>query len=251
VVYESRREEPLLEIRFFRSIPFSGATLIAVSAFAAFSGFLFLNTLYLQDVRGLSALDAGLFTLPMAAMTVVASPISGALVGRKGPRIPLIVAGAGLTVGALMLAGLSDVTSWAWLVVAYLVFGTGFGFVNPPITNTAISGMPPSQAGVAAAVASTSRQVGQSMGVAVIGVAATSGLFGSSATGATSNVGQSLKRGLAESSHAGWWIITGCGILILVLGYVSSGSKATLTAYQAVVEVADPPTPPVLSSNGS
>jgi len=63
--------------RRHRSVPFSGATLIAVSAFASFSGFLFLNTLYLQDARGLSALEAGLYTLPMAAMTVVLSPVSG------------------------------------------------------------------------------------------------------------------------------------------------------------------------------
>ena len=66
IVYERSRVEPLLELRFFRSIPFSGATVIAVCAFGAFSGFLFLNTLYLQDVRGLDALDAGLFLLPMA-----------------------------------------------------------------------------------------------------------------------------------------------------------------------------------------
>ena len=60
-----------IDLRFFRSAPFSGATVIAVCAFAALGGFLFLNTLYLQDVRGYSALHAGLFTLPMAAMTVV------------------------------------------------------------------------------------------------------------------------------------------------------------------------------------
>ena len=54
--YEPRRADPLIELRFFRSAPFTGATLIAISAFAGFSGFLFLNTLYLQDVRGYSAL---------------------------------------------------------------------------------------------------------------------------------------------------------------------------------------------------
>ncbi len=96
--YERRRYEPLIDFRFFRSIPFSGATLTAVPSFAAFSGFLFLNTLYLQDVRGLSPLDAGLYTLPLAAMTIVMSPISGAVVGRRGPRLPLVVAGCALIV---------------------------------------------------------------------------------------------------------------------------------------------------------
>jgi len=69
LAYEPRRVDPLLELRFFRSAPFSGATVIAISAFGAFSGFLFLNTLYLQDVRGLSALQAGLCTVPLAVMT--------------------------------------------------------------------------------------------------------------------------------------------------------------------------------------
>ncbi len=84
LVHESRRTDPLIELTFFRSVPFSAATLMAISAFGAFSAFLFLNTLYLQDVRGLSALHAGLFLLPMAAMTVVLAPLSGA--PRRQPR---------------------------------------------------------------------------------------------------------------------------------------------------------------------
>ncbi len=218
VWYERRRFEPLIDVRFFRSTPFSGATLIAVSAFAAFSGFLFLNTLYLQDVRGLSPLDAGLYTLPMAAMAILASPISGALVGRRGPRIPLVLSGCALAIGSVMLTGLSPTTSFTSLIIAYLIFGFGFGLVNPPITQTAVSGMPAAQAGVAAAVASTSRQVGQSLGVAVVGVAATSGLVGS------------LSAGLAQASHPGWWIITGCGLAVLVLGVVTTSARARRSA---------------------
>jgi EmrB/QacA subfamily drug resistance transporter len=221
--FEPRQHEPLLDLRFFRSLPFSGATVIAVAAFAAFSGFLFLNTLYLQDARGLSALDAGLYTLPMAAMTIVASPISGWLVGRSGARASLVVAGTALTAGSLMLTGLTVSTPVGWLLAAYLVFGVGFGFVNPPITNTAVSGMPPSQAGVAAAVASTSRQVGQSLGVAIIGVAATAGLTGA------------IGPDLARASHSGWWIITGCSVLVLVLGVLSTTGRAHRSAEQVNV----------------
>jgi EmrB/QacA subfamily drug resistance transporter len=222
--YEPRRRQPLLELRFFHSVPFSGATLIAVSAFASFSGFLFLNTLYLQDARGLSALDAGLYTLPMAAMTVVLSPVSGWMVGRFGARPSLIMAGIALTVSPIMLTELSDSTSFAWLVLSYFVFGIGFGLVNPPITNTAITGMPPDQAGVAAAIASTSRQVGQSLGVAVVGVAATAGIVGA------------LGPGLAEASHAGWWIITGCGVVVLLLGFVTTTRWALRTAARVGTE---------------
>ena len=93
VLVESRRKQPLLEVRFFRSVPFSGASVIAVLAFGVLAGFLFLNTLYLQEGRGYSALHAGLLTLPMAAMIFVFAPISGRLVGSRGPRLPLVLAG--------------------------------------------------------------------------------------------------------------------------------------------------------------
>ena len=104
VLYERRRREPLIDLRFFRSIPFASATVTAVAAFAALGGFLFLNTLYLQEVRGLSPLQAGLDTLPMALMTMVASPLSGRIVGHRGARLPLVVSGIAL-VGRLRHAG--------------------------------------------------------------------------------------------------------------------------------------------------
>ncbi len=93
LLYEPRREEPLINLRFFHSIPFSAAICASVAAFAAFGGFLFFNTLYLQEVRGLSPVEAGLATVPMAVMTVIMSPLSGRIVGRRGPRLPLVVAG--------------------------------------------------------------------------------------------------------------------------------------------------------------
>ncbi|GAA3531090.1 MFS transporter [Amycolatopsis ultiminotia] len=218
VPYERRRVEPLLELKFFRSVPFSGATLIAICAFAGLAGFLFVNTLYLQDALGYSALHAGLLTLPMAAMTAVAAPIAGRVVGARGARLPLVLAGVAITVAAALLAVITVDTPLWWLIVAYVVFGVGFGMVNAPITNAAVSGMPRAQAGVASAIASTSRQVGASFGVAVIGAVVTSGVRGSFA------------EGLAEASHAGWWIICGCGLLVLALGLVTTSGWARASA---------------------
>jgi EmrB/QacA subfamily drug resistance transporter len=216
--YEPRRHEPLLELRFFRSAPFSGATVIAICAFSALGGFLFLNTLYLQDVRGYSALHAGLLTLPLAVATALFAPISGRIIGRSGPRLPLLIAGTTMTAGGAMLTGLTRGTSVAWLLLAYVIFGVGFGMVNAPITNTAVSGMPRDQAGVAAAVASTSRQIGQTLGVAVVGSAVTSSLAGP------------LRVVFAQASHVGWWIVTGCGAAVLAVGMLTSGRWARATA---------------------
>jgi EmrB/QacA subfamily drug resistance transporter len=232
IVVESRRDEPLIDIRFFRSAPFSGATLIAVSAFAALAGFLLLNTLYLQDVRGYSALLAGLYTVPMAAVTIVCAPLSGRIVGSRGPRLPLLVAGPCIAVSGLMLTQLTATTSMAWLIASYVIFGIGFGVVNAPITNTAVSGMPRTQAGVAAAIASTSRQVGGSLGVAIIGSVVVSALIGP------------LRTGFATASHAGWWIVAGCGALVLLLGLLTSGTWARGTA-QRTAELLMPDTPKV------
>ena len=142
ILYEPRRQDPLIDLRFFRSVPFSAATVIAISAFAGLGGFLFLNTLYLQEVRGFSALEAGLYTLPMALMTLVCAPLSGRAVGNRGPRRPLVIAGVTMTVSAVLLTGLTAHTSPAWLFLAYVLFGIGFGTVNAPITNAAVSGMP-------------------------------------------------------------------------------------------------------------
>jgi EmrB/QacA subfamily drug resistance transporter len=217
LAYEPRRADPLLELRFFRSVPFSSASAIAVCAFAALGGFLFLNTLYLQDVRHLSALEAGLYTLPIAAMTLVFAPLSGYLVGRVGSRPSLLVGGVGVAAGAALLTRIGAHTSLASLLPAYFVFGVGFGMVNPPITNTAVLGMPPAQAGVAAAVASTSRQVGQTLGVAVIGAIAAAGAV-------------SVGPGFVGASHAGFWIAAGCGLLILVLALASTTGWAAASA---------------------
>ena len=120
--------------------------MIAITAFSSLAGFLFLNTLYLQDGRGHSALHAGLYTLPMAAMTVICAPLSGRITGQRGPRIPLLAAGVMTTAGALMM-GVTAATPVAWLMLAYVVFGIGNGMVNPPISNTAVSGMPVARPG--------------------------------------------------------------------------------------------------------
>jgi EmrB/QacA subfamily drug resistance transporter len=216
--YELRREEPLLEVRFFRSAPFSGASAIAVCAFAALGGYLFLNTLYLQEVRHLSAFHAGLYTLPIAAMALVLAPVSGRIVGRRGPRWPLLGAGLGITLSALLLTGLAPDTPVGLLLASYVLFGLGFGLVNPPITNTALSGMPAAQAGVAAAVASTSRQVGQTLGIAVMGAVAGAG------------AGQAFGSGFAGATHPVWWMIAVLGLAIFAIGLFTTGGWARETA---------------------
>jgi EmrB/QacA subfamily drug resistance transporter len=214
VVTELRRREPLIDVRFFRSAPFAGASVIAVAAFGALGGFLFLNTLYLQDVRGYTPVRAGLLSIPMAVMIAVFAQVSGRLVGRRGPRIPFALAGPALVIAAVLLARLTAHTPVSYLVLAYVIFGIGSGLVAAPITSTAVAGMPTEQAGVAGAIASTGRQVGSSLGVAVTGAI----------------VATTASASFVAASHAAWLVIAGCGLAVLVVGLVSTGPWAQRTA---------------------
>ena len=209
VLHEPRRAEPLVDLRFFRSVPFSASIVLSLAAFAAFGGFLFLNTLYLQHDRGLSPVQAGLATLPLAVMTVIGSTLSGRMVARRGPRLPLAIAGVAFVAACATLTGLAHDTPLRGLLAVYAVFGIGFGFVNAPITNAAVSGMPRAQAGVAAAVATTSRQVGQTLGVAVVGAIA--------------------------APTTAWWVLTACGATVLALGLVATGRRARASAQRTAV----------------
>jgi hypothetical protein len=128
-----------------------------------------------------------------------------------------VVAGAFLGLGAALLTRLQPATPLWQILSAYGVFGLGFSMVNSPITYTAISGMPLAQSGVAAAVASTSRQLGQSLGVAVIGSAVAAALSG--------------EVSFAAASHIGWWIVSGCGFAVLVLGIATTGRRARATVW--------------------
>jgi EmrB/QacA subfamily drug resistance transporter len=212
--YERRREQPLVDLRFFRSIPFSSATVLAVLAFSAFAGFLFLNSLYLQDARGLGPSAAGLATLPIALALMIFSPLSGRLVGAGRVRLAIVVAGLAMAAGGALLVNLQVTTPLPWLVAAYSVFGLGLGMINAPITNTAVSGMPRAQAGLAAAVASTSRQIGSSLGVAVAGTVASGGIETGRATSFTA------------ATHPVFWLVVAQGLVIVLIGVLSTGRRA-------------------------
>lgn len=207
---ESRRAEPLVDPRLFRRPPFAAAVVAAVVVFIALSATLLLNTLYLQHARGMTPVDVGLVTLPMAVAATVCAALSGILVGRFGPRPPLLLAGGFITAGGLSVVGIGDDTGIRLLSLAYLLVGIGFGFANAPITNTAVSGLPPARAGVAGGITSTARQLGSALGIA---------LAGSAIAGAS-------PAHLAEASRPGWLLVAGCGLLVLVVAFAAPRAGA-------------------------
>ena len=214
VPVESRRSEPLIDPRFFQSVPFTCAVVTAVLAFGSWGAFLFTNTLVLQEVRGLSATEAGLLFAPAGLAVLASSPLSGRLTGAIGTRLPMTLAGLMIVAAAVVLTFTTSASPIPVLVVVFILFGTGFGFVNPPITNTAVSGMPNSQAGAAAALTSTGRQLGTALGIALAG----------SITGSSS--GSRVSGSLATDAHPLWWTIAAAGALIVALAALSNSARA-------------------------
>lgn len=224
ISYERRRIEPLIDLRFFRSAPFAIATLLAVVSFASFNGTLFLSSLYLQTARGLTASHAGLCLLPIAVALAICSPLSGRLVGTDHVRLALVVAGSALMIGALLFVGLDLATPLGQLVAGFGVFGIAIGMINAPITNAAVSGMPRAQAGVASALASTSRQVGATLGIAlsgsIVGVSASDSRF-------------------SYATRPFWWIVLAGGAAIVVLGVIATSARARASAHGVALLVED------------
>jgi EmrB/QacA subfamily drug resistance transporter len=215
VPVELHRTEPLIDPRFFMSIPFSGAVVAAVLAFGSWSAFLFTNTLYLQDVKGFAPIATGLLFMPAGVAILIASPISGRLVGARGTRLPMSLAGLLVAAAAAGLAFTTASSPVAIVAVVFALFGLGFGLVNAPITNTAVSGMPNDQAGAASAIASTGRQVGTALGIALAG----------SITGA-SGAGGSVPKSFATDAHPLWWTITAAGLVIVAIASLSNTRRA-------------------------
>jgi EmrB/QacA subfamily drug resistance transporter len=206
IVYERRRFDPLVDPRFFRSLPFSAAIVSAVCIFTGYGSALFLTTFYLQQVRGLSPPEAGFVLLPMAVVTTVASLVSGRLLAARGPRLPFAIAASSFIAGGLCLTGLQDDSPLLLVIVALSLIGLGFGAVNTPITTTAVAGMPQSRAGSAAAIGSSARQVGMALGVAIAGLV-------------VHGTGESY----ARSTHSLWWTVALLGLIVLVLSLLATG----------------------------
>jgi EmrB/QacA subfamily drug resistance transporter len=232
VPYELRRDEPLIDVRFFRSIPFSAALVTVISGFASYSGFIFLMTLYLQEVRHLTPLEAGLHLLPMAVAQLVCSNIAGHLVGSRGTRRPLFLSAGAVLVAATALAvGLRASTPDLLILAVFLVYGIGQGFLNAPVTTMSVSGMPPSQSGSAAAVTSTARQVGTSLGVALAG--ALTGLGATAAGGA----------GFADAARPYWWLVVGLAVLIAGLAWLATSPRGHRSRARISHLLSDDPPP--------
>ena len=167
--WEARTAEPMLPLGFFRSLRFSAANAVMLALGFALLGTIYFLTLFMQNVQGYSAVEAGVRSLPLTTMIVVVAPLSGRFSARFGPRLFVV---AGLMLCALAIYGLSllDAGSpysaiWPWLVI----FGVGAALAMPVLAATVVADVDEAKAGVASGVLNTARQLGTALGVAVLG----------------------------------------------------------------------------------
>jgi EmrB/QacA subfamily drug resistance transporter len=166
---EPRVREPMVDFSLFKSRTFLGANFVAfIVSFSMFAMFFF-TALYLQNILGYSAVEAGVRFLPSTLMIVLIAPLAGRLTDRVGPR-PLMVAGLSLTAFALFLQTRIEVdTGYGLLLPAFILMGTGMALVMSPMSTAAMNSVEPEKAGVGSGILSMSRMVGATFGVAAIG----------------------------------------------------------------------------------
>lgn len=169
VAVEARAEKPMVPLSFFRSTTFTGANLVAFAISFLIAGIAFFGTLYLQNVLGLSPVRAGMALLPMVAVMMIASPISGTLINRLGSArltsTGMVIAG----VGVLLFMRSDANGSYVDLVPSYLVMGLGMSLIFAPMTTAVLNSVESSRSGVASAVNGAIREVGNAFGVALLG----------------------------------------------------------------------------------
>jgi predicted MFS family arabinose efflux permease len=159
----------MLPLRFFRDRSFTGAQLGVFAISASFFAVFIYTTLYLQQILGLSAIEAGLVYLPGTLMMLVVSGAT-AQVAAKVPARTLISVGLAMVSAGMLLFLLADEHSSWWIVLpGELIALIGTGLFNPAMSNVALTVLPPEQSGVAAGTHDTFRQAGIAVGVAALG----------------------------------------------------------------------------------
>ncbi|MEV0579069.1 MFS transporter [Streptomyces sp. NPDC050392] len=174
---ESRHPHPVVPLGLFRNRTAAVAVAAGSALSLAFYGMIFVFSIYFQQVRGQSALTAGLMFLPMTGLLVVVNILSGRLANRYGPRLPMLTGQLVSVGGLLLLLFVGPDTSLVLTAVLLVPLALGAGLALPPLTAAMMETVPTERAGVAAGVLNAARQVSGGLGVAAFG-ALVAGGFG-------------------------------------------------------------------------
>ena len=219
-VWETRAEEPMLDVRLFRNRRFSAASgAIALSFFALFGSIFFL-TQYLQLVLDYAPFAAGLGVLPVAGGIALASPLSARLTAARGAKLVVAAGLVTVSAGLLLMTGFAPDSSYGIVAASYALLGIGIGLAMTPATDSVMGSLPLAKASVGSAVNDAARTTGGALGVAVLGSILSSGYRGDmDVVSAPAVAHDSLAGALAVAARAGG----------------AAGERLTETAQQAFV----------------
>lgn len=223
--WELRAEHPMLQMSFFKNPRFTAASMSITLVFFALFGTIFLTTQYLQFVLGYSPLQAGVRTMPVAAM-IVAAPLSARLVERLGTKIVVTAGLCIVTLALVLFASIGPTSGYVLVATALAIMGFGMGTTMAPATESIMGSLPLAKAGVGSAMNDTTRQVGGALGVAVIGSVLSSGYATSMA---------SAVRGLPAAAAAQASDSVG-GAAAVARGLGSAGRGLVLASHTAFVD---------------
>jgi MFS transporter, DHA2 family, multidrug resistance protein len=187
--WQGRRPDPMLDVRLFRNPRFTAASGAIALAFFGLFGFIFLITQYFQIVRGYDPLHAGVATLPFAVITGAVSPAAIMLMRRAGTKAVVTAGLALMSVGFIVASGVTaDSAYWGRIIVSMALMAAGLGLTASPATDAIMGALPRDKAGAGSAVNDTTREVGGTLGVAVIG-SVLSSAYGSRVAAALAGLG--------------------------------------------------------------
>jgi EmrB/QacA subfamily drug resistance transporter len=168
-VIESRTEQPMVDIRLFRSRVFGGGTAVIMLWSFGILGIYFFTSIYLQTILGFSPTEAGLAFVPMAICMAAFASVAPQVAPRLGTHRTVGLGMAVMAAGLYLVARLGGGATFAGLMPGFLLFGAGAGLMNVPLTNAVLQSMPTERAGVASALQNASRELAGLLGITVIG----------------------------------------------------------------------------------
>jgi EmrB/QacA subfamily drug resistance transporter len=228
IAWELRTRQPMLDVSVFRNLRFSAASVSITFVFFALMGVMYYLTTYLQSVMGLSALEAGVRMVPIALGLILASRLSVALTARLGTKL---IVGSGLLVVAVALGAFTTTgaeTDYLWKVAGALTtMGFGMGLAMAPATDAIMGSLPQAKAGIGSAMNDVVREVGGTLGVAVLGsILSTS--YASGMDGATAGLPPEAAEAASDSVGAAHGIAAELG--------GGAGAKLIAVADQSFVD---------------
>jgi len=166
---ESHIANPLVDLRLFTNITFTMSNIVGFLSFLAMFGGLFLLPFYLRNIQGYSAIKAGMALLPLMGSMVVLAPLGGRLADNFGSKIPASIGMAVMAMALFSFRILDDKTSYSYIAFGLVVMGAGLAFTMSPLSNGVMGTLPKDKIGVGSGVFNLFKNVGGSVGVAIMG----------------------------------------------------------------------------------